>query len=63
MSFYGIILFMKLSTYAKEVGINYKTAWRYYRQGLLKGYQLPTGTIIIEESGKNTTKYLSKKGK
>jgi predicted site-specific integrase-resolvase len=40
---------MKLSDWAKKQGISYKTAWRLYKQGHIKGYQLPTGTIIIEE--------------
>ena len=40
---------MKLSDYAKKLGISYKSAWRLYKQGHIKGYQLPTGTIIVEE--------------
>lgn len=43
------IIPMKLSDYAKKLGISYKTAWRLYKQGHIKGYQLPTGTIIVEE--------------
>ncbi len=43
---------MKLSTYAKELGISYKTAWRYWKDGKLKGYQLDTGTIIVDERTK-----------
>lgn len=38
---------MKLSQYAKSIGISYTTAFRHWKQGLLKGRQLPTGTIII----------------
>ena len=38
---------MKLSTYAKKLGISYKTAYRHYKKGILNGYQLPTGTIIV----------------
>lgn len=38
---------MKLSEYAQKVGITYKTAHHHWKQGLLKGYQLPTGTIVI----------------
>ncbi len=40
---------MKLSQYSKKLGVRYKTAWRWYKEGRLKGYQLPTGTIIITE--------------
>lgn len=39
---------MKLSEYAKRLGITYKTAWNYYKAGQIKGaYALPTGTIIV----------------
>jgi hypothetical protein len=40
---------MKLSQYARKLGVNYKTVWLWYKHGQLKGYQLPTGTIIIED--------------
>ncbi|MEZ0361282.1 MAG: IS607 family transposase, partial [Hydrogenobacter sp.] len=40
---------MKLSDYAKKLGISYKTAWRLFKEGKIKGFQLPTGTIIVEE--------------
>jgi len=39
---------MKLSTYAKQQGISYRTAHRMWKRGELNGYQLPTGTIILE---------------
>jgi len=45
---------MKLSEYAKRKGISYKTAWRWFKQGLIKGYQMPTGTIIVEEDKPST---------
>jgi predicted site-specific integrase-resolvase len=38
---------MKLSSYAKHIGIHYNTAWRMWKRGQLDGYQLPTGTVII----------------
>lgn len=38
---------MKLSDYAKKIGISYKTAHRWWKAGQLSGYQLPSGTIII----------------
>jgi putative resolvase len=41
---------MKLSIYAKRLGIHYQTAWRHFKQGLIPGaYQLPTGTIIVPD--------------
>jgi predicted site-specific integrase-resolvase len=41
---------MKLSQYAKKLGVCYKTAWRYYKDGSIPGaYQLPSGTIIVPD--------------
>jgi predicted site-specific integrase-resolvase len=39
----------KLSDYAKKAAISYRTAWRWWKQGNLTGYQLPSGTIIITD--------------
>lgn len=41
---------MKLSFYAKQIGVTYRTAWNWYKAGKLSGYQTPTGTIIVTES-------------
>jgi predicted site-specific integrase-resolvase len=41
---------MKLSEYAKQVGVTYKTACQWWKTGQLDAYQLPTGTIIVRES-------------
>ena len=41
---------MKLSQYAKQQGISYRTALRWFRDGAIKGYQAPSGTIIVTES-------------
>jgi len=38
---------VKLADYAREVGVSYRTAWRWWKSGALNGYQLPSGTIII----------------
>jgi putative resolvase len=48
---------MKLSQYAKQQGISYRTALRWWQAGQIKGYQAPTGTIIVtsEESTSQTT--------
>jgi putative resolvase len=40
---------MKLSQYAKKVGVAYRTAFRWWQNGQLKGFQTPSGTIIITE--------------
>src|SRR6266581_3999923 len=46
---------MKLSQYAKEQGISYSTALRWWHQGTLRGYQAPSGTIIVEPRGLQPT--------
>ncbi len=38
---------MKLSAWAKEQGVSYKTAWRLWKAGRLDAYALPTGTVIV----------------
>src|SRR6266581_267014 len=40
---------MKLSQYAKKVGVTYKTAYRWYRAGALDAYQTATGIIIVRD--------------
>lgn len=40
---------MKLSQYAKQVGVSYKTAYRWYRAGSLDAYQTETGLIIVRD--------------
>ncbi|HEV2460117.1 MAG TPA: recombinase family protein [Ktedonobacterales bacterium] len=40
---------MKLSDYAKQVGVTYKTAYHWWKAGQLDAYQLPTGTIIVRQ--------------
>ena len=52
---------MKLSDYAKKVGISYRTAWRWYKSGVITGYQQPTGTIIINlpETNQNPNKVVA----
>ncbi len=41
---------MKLSIYAKKLGVTYKTAWNHFNKGLIKNsYKLPNGTIIVNE--------------
>lgn len=40
---------MKLSEYAKKLGIKYKTAWIWFNSGAISGYKTKTGTIIVTE--------------
>ena len=42
-------MYIKLSTWAKENNVTYRTAWNYYNNGVIKGKQLETGTILIEK--------------
>lgn len=42
---------MKLSDYAKKIGVTYKTAWNHYQAGLIpNARKLPTGIIIIDDA-------------
>lgn len=47
---------MKLSEFAKKNSIQYQAAYKMYKSGLISGYQLPTGTIVITESSDETKK-------
>ena len=40
---------MKLSVYAREVGVSYRTAFRWFKSGKIQGRQMGTGTIPITE--------------
>jgi len=40
---------MKLSQYATQQGIRYRTAFWWFRAGTVKGYQAPTGTISVTD--------------
>ena len=41
---------MKLSAYAKHLGVGYRTVWNLYRTGRTPGaYTLPTGTVIVPD--------------
>ena len=47
---------MKLSQYAKQQGMSYSTALRWWHQGTIRGYQAPSGTIIVEAGAKPHTR-------
>jgi predicted site-specific integrase-resolvase len=40
---------MKLSDYAKQMGVRYETAWRWFRDGKIQGRRVGLHTIIITE--------------
>ena len=40
---------MRLRRYAEQMGISYKTAYRWWKAGKLDAYQLDTGTIIVRD--------------
>jgi len=40
---------MKLSVYARKLGISYRTAYRWFKAGQVPGYPTATGTIIITD--------------
>ena len=41
---------MKLSKYAKELGVDYRTAWNWFKSGKIEeAYQTPTGTVIVPD--------------
>ena len=49
---------MKLSDYAKKLGVTYKTAWNWFRSGSIDGaYQLPSGTVIVPENLEQSNNY------
>jgi predicted site-specific integrase-resolvase len=39
-----------LTDYARQQGISYRTAWRWYKAGKIQGQQIDTGTILITEA-------------
>lgn len=46
---------MKLHEYAKQQGISYATALRWFHSGAIPGYQAPSGTIIVRETESGQT--------
>ena len=40
---------MRLSHYARHMGISYKTAFRWWKAGKLDAYQLDTGMVIVRD--------------
>jgi predicted site-specific integrase-resolvase len=46
---------MKLSDYARQQGVRYETAWRWFRDGRIKGRRVGKHTILIEEEDQERT--------
>ena len=41
---------MKLSDYAKKLGVSYRTAWNWYASGKIpNAMKMPSGTIVVLE--------------
>jgi hypothetical protein len=40
---------MKLSVYTHQVGVSYRTAFRWFKSGKIQGRQMGTGTSLITE--------------
>ena len=43
---------MKLAEYAKQMGVRYETAWRWFRDGKIQGQRIGPHTIIITEGAR-----------
>jgi putative resolvase len=47
---------MKLSDYAKQMGVRYETAWRWFRDGKIQGRRIGPHTIMITEGQEEPAK-------
>ena len=53
---------MKLSLWAKSVGISYQTAWGMFNRKQIPGaYQLLTGTVVVPENIEDLLREASEK--
>ena len=49
---------MKLSDYAKKIGITHRTAWNWFKTGVINGsYQLSSGMIVVPDIADDSQKY------
>jgi putative resolvase len=46
---------MKLSAYAKQVGVTYSTAYACWKDGQLNASHLPSGAIMVRETTPRAT--------
>lgn len=51
---------MKLSDYAKQQGVRYETAWRWFQEGKIKGHRVGKHTIMIDEGVQQSSTSLQK---
>ena len=50
---------MKLSVYAKNLGISYRTAWEWFRTGKIKNaYKTESGTVIVPDDVAQKSDYV-----
>jgi putative resolvase len=52
---------VKLRDYARQQGVSYRTAWRWWKAGKLPGRQMDTGTILIEPETPLASKELAQR--
>ena len=46
---------MRLSQYAKKIGVTYQTVHKWFKEGKIEGaYQLSTGTIVVPDENEKT---------
>jgi putative resolvase len=50
---------MKLSTYTRQIGVTYKTAYRWCKAGKPDAYQLDTGTVMVRGLLKVSAKHVA----
>ena len=52
---------MKLSDYAKQMGVRYETAWRWFRDGKIQGRRIGLHTIMITEGQEQSATAVSQR--
>src|SRR5262249_19742885 len=53
---------MKLSDYAKQMGVRYETAWRWFRDGNIQGRRVGPRTISMTEGHETPASERSRRG-
>src|SRR5260370_6317299 len=52
---------MKLADYAKQMGVRYETAWRWFRDGKIQGRRIGLHTIMITEGQEESATAVSQR--
>jgi predicted site-specific integrase-resolvase len=52
---------MKLTDYAKQMGVRYETAWRWFRDGKIQGRRIGLHTIMITEGQQQSATAVSQR--